>query len=63
MLLCIEGSFEPPPLWTDMTGNLRVVVLQPTSKEYTDIAQQFTASAGAGFTVVKVCIFANAIIM
>jgi hypothetical protein len=42
-----------------MTRNLRVVVLQPTSQEYTDIAQKFTTSFGGTFTVVNVCICSN----
>ncbi|XP_060585886.1 protein mono-ADP-ribosyltransferase PARP14-like isoform X2 [Ruditapes philippinarum] len=49
-----QGAFEAPALWADMTGNLRVVVLQPTCPEYTDIAQKFTTSSGGTFTVVKI---------
>ncbi|XP_053407795.1 protein mono-ADP-ribosyltransferase PARP14-like [Mercenaria mercenaria] len=49
-----QGAFEQPALWADMTGNLRVVVVPTSSQEYQDVSQQFVASAGAGFTVVKV---------
>ncbi|XP_053407776.1 protein mono-ADP-ribosyltransferase PARP14-like isoform X2 [Mercenaria mercenaria] len=49
-----QGVFKLPLLWADMTGNLEVVVLPTASQEYQDVSQQCVASAGAGFTVVKV---------
>ncbi|XP_053389479.1 protein mono-ADP-ribosyltransferase PARP14-like [Mercenaria mercenaria] len=49
-----QDAFEPPALWADMLGNLRVVSVPATSQEYQNVSQKFVSSAGAGFTVIKV---------
>lgn len=43
-----------PSHWTDFKGNLTVVVLNATDREYQDTAKSFVAAAGGGVTVVKI---------
>lgn len=50
----LAESLGIPTHWKDLQGNLNVVPLAATDKEYIDTEKDFIASIGAGVTVVKV---------